>query len=58
MPHLFYISEEQVGVDSQINIYFFGYRPGWILWVDVGGVVHNGGGDFGWEWVALECFWL
>ena len=33
VPHLFYISEEQVGVDSQINIYFFGYRPGWILWV-------------------------
>ena len=34
VPHLFYISEEQVGVDSQINIYFFGCRLGWILWVD------------------------
>lgn len=38
------------------NQHLFFWLPGWILWVDGG--VHNGGGGFGREWVALECFWL
>lgn len=55
VPHLFYISEEQVGVDSQINIYLFGYRGGFYGWMEVFTMVGVALGGNGWLLSVSGC---